>query len=196
VSDVHAQLPHDRPAPRFEVGAAVLVDQARGVGRVLSVRWGDVPAIGAIDDATEPGYLYTIQPLDGPSGRLWVDVADFDLTDASAALKAAVDMSAEIQRGIEEAAATIVGPFLPLLTELPELLGVLFDQLQERLMPFARAALTYELRDVEERMHRLERSKKRREEPAEFGGQNDVAQRLSVLRARAEEIRAALWPEP
>jgi hypothetical protein len=215
----------ERPLPKFDVGDHVLVDQA-GPGRVQSFRWAHVPVADALaagaeeldEVVTEPGYLYEVVPLDGPGKRVWTEVPERDLMDSRAALiadgaeaRAEAKINAEeerdaaarievlheeIQRGIEEAAATIVGPFVPLLQEMPALLSVLSDQLHERMEPFVRAALTFELRDVEERMHRLERSGKRRQEPAEFGGQNEVAKRLGVLRARAEAIRAELWPEP
>lgn len=61
-----------------------------------------------------------------------------------------------VREGIEEAAATIAGPFVPLLSELPALVGIVGDQVVEHLAPLRRAALVYELRDLEQRIREWE----------------------------------------
>ena len=107
-----------------------------------------------------------------------------------------------IAEGIEDAAATIVGPFLPLIDGLPGLVSVVAGEIVEQLTPLQRAALVYELRYVEELCTALWN------EYNELGGDNALdapgglserAMRLKVrLEAyghRAEEIRDALWPD-
>lgn len=110
-----------------------------------------------------------------------------------------------VREGIEEAAATIAGPFVPLLSELPALVGVVGGQVVEHLTPLRRAALIYELRDLDGRIQEWEakqagaptasgRSSKLPQRVAPTA--EEVAERLGVMRARKMAIEHELWPEP
>lgn len=113
-----------------------------------------------------------------------------------------------VREGIEEAAAIIAGPFVPFLSDTGALIGTVAEELFTRLEPLRRAALVYELRDVEERLEENEHQRARftdgslSQEALEMGEDARAAERTQLaaergaLMARATVLKGELWPAP